>query len=186
MNKLLIAALLAAAPALQAADSYVIDATHTFAVFEWDHFGLSRHTAKFTTVTGPITLDLAGKTGSADITIDVASVNSGVAKLDDHLKSPDFFDVAKFPTIHYKSKAFRFDADRLVAIDGDLTVHGVTKPLTLKVDRFVCKDHPMKKVPSCGADASATIKRTEFGVGTYAPAVSDEINLRLEVEAQKK
>jgi polyisoprenoid-binding protein YceI len=185
MKKILASALLLAAGAAQA-DTYQLDATHTFAGFEWFHFGLAHHGGKFTTTTGNVTLDAAKKTGSADITIDVASVNTGVPKLDDHLKSPDFFDVAKYPTITYKSRAFNFDGANLASIDGDLTIHGVTKPVKLTVTHFACMDHPMKKVPACGVDATASIKRSEFGVGLYVPGVSDEIDLTVEVEALKK
>jgi polyisoprenoid-binding protein YceI len=175
-----------ALPALAAPESYTIDAGHTFANFEWDHFGYAHHAAKFTATKGSAIIDAAAKTGSVDVTIDVASVDSGVAKLDEHLKSKDFFDADKYPTITFKSANFKYKGERLVAIAGDLTVHGVTKPVTLKVTRFICKDHPMKKVPACGADATATIKRSDFGVANYVPAVSDAITVRIDVEAQKE
>ena len=174
------------ASALAAADTYLIDGGHTFANFEYDHFGFSRPSAKFDTTTGTVTLDLAAKTGSVDVTIDAASVNSGVAKLDDHLKGPDFFDVAKFPTITYKSRALKFDGDKLAAIDGDLTVHGVTRPVTLAVTHFACKEHPMKKIQACGAGAETTVKRSDFGLAMYTPGVSDEVKIRISIEATKK
>jgi len=179
-------ALVATAFGASAADTYVIDNTHTFPTFEYTHFGYSTASAKFNTTKGTITLDLKKKTGSVDVTIDVASVNSGVPKLDEHLKSKDFFEADKYPSITFKSSAFRFDGDALSEVAGDLTVHGVTKPITLKVTSFVCKEHPMKKVPACGANAVASLKRSDFGVGAYAPAISDEINLRIQVEAHKQ
>jgi polyisoprenoid-binding protein YceI len=184
-NLLCILALSVSALPVWAADVYQIDPTHTFANFEWNHFGFAHHGAKFTKTSGTVTLDLAKKTGSADITIEVDSVISGVPKLDEHLQSKDFFDEDKYPTITFKSDQFKFKGKQLKSVTGDLTVHGVTKPVTLKVTQFVCKDHPMMKVPACGADATAVIKRSDFGVSNYVPAVSDEITLRIEVEAQK-
>jgi polyisoprenoid-binding protein YceI len=172
--------------AAPAADTYSIDAGHTFANFAWLHFGYAHHRGKFTDTKGTVTVDTAKKSGNADVTIQVASVDTGVPKLDEHLKSPDFFDAAKFPTITFKSKKFGFEGDKLTSVGGDLTVHGVTKPVTLKVTHFVCQLHPMMKVPACGADAEVQIKRSEFGMGAYVPAVSDEIDLVIEVEAQAK
>jgi polyisoprenoid-binding protein YceI len=186
MKHVLAAALFAVTGAVHAADTYPIDPGHTFAQFEWDHFGFAHHTGKFNTTTGSIILDLAKKTGSVEVEIDVNSINTGVPKLDEHLKSADFLDVAKYPSIKFKSTAFHFDGDALTSVDGDLSIHGTTKPVTLKITHFACKDHPMKKMPACGADATATIKRSEFGVGAYVPAVGDELNLKIEVEAQKK
>src|SRR4029077_11531522 len=117
------------------------------------HFGYSHHRAKFTDTQGTVTLDTAKKAGSANITIQVASVDTGVPKLDTHLKSGDFFDADKYPTITFKSDKFTFEGDKLATVAGDLTVHGVTKPVTLKVTHFACKEHPFMKVPACGADA---------------------------------
>jgi polyisoprenoid-binding protein YceI len=108
-----------------------------------------------------------------------------VAKLDEHLMKPEFFDVAKYPTVTFKSNDFKFTGDKLTAVVGDLTIHGVTKPATLVVTSFVCKDHPMKKTPVCGADANVKIKRSDFGMSTYVPAIGDEVTLRIEAEAGK-
>jgi polyisoprenoid-binding protein YceI len=190
MNKLIIASLLAASTfagsALAAPITYDIDSTHSLQSYSYRHMGLSFASGRFDKTTGTITLDAAAKTGSADISIDVNSLNTGVAKLDEHLKSKDFLDAAKYPAITFKSGSFKFSGDTLSSVSGDLTVHGVTKPVTLTVTSFACIDHPMKKVPACAANAETTIKRSEFGVGNYVPMVADEVKLTLEVEAIKK
>ncbi|HUS23461.1 MAG TPA: YceI family protein [Candidatus Binatia bacterium] len=177
--------LLAAAAAPAWAETYEIDRTHTFANFDWMHLGYSHHSGKFTDTKGTVTLDAARKTGSVDVTIQVASMDTGVPKLDQHLQGPEFFDAAKYPVITFKSGKLDFDGDKVKSVTGDLTLHGVTKPVTLKVTHFACMDHPMLKVPACGADAVASIKRSDFGMGGYVPAISDEIALRIEIEAQK-
>ncbi|HYN78274.1 MAG TPA: YceI family protein, partial [Lamprocystis sp. (in: g-proteobacteria)] len=132
---------------------------------------------------GTIVIDRAAKTGSVDVTIDATSVNTGSAKFDEHIQGEDFFDTAKYPTITYKSKGLKFDGDSLVAVNGDLTIKGVTKPVTLAVSSLLCKQHPISGKPACGADASAKIKRSEFNLGKYAPAVSDDVKLIIPVEA---
>jgi polyisoprenoid-binding protein YceI len=182
----LLLALLVSAGAAYAADTYVIDPTHTFANFEIDHLGFSTTRGRFDKTSGTVTLDLAKKSGTADVTIDVASVSTGVPKLDEHLLKDDFFDVAKYPTIRFTSKDFRFEGDKLVAVTGDLTMHGVTRPATLTVTRFACKEHPLRKIPACGADAHTTIKRSEWGISTYSPNVGEAVTLRIQVEAHKQ
>jgi polyisoprenoid-binding protein YceI len=169
-----------------AADTYAIDPSHTFPSFAISHFGFSTFRGRFDKTSGTITVDLAKKSGSADVTIDVASVSTGVAKLEQHLLKPDFFDVAKYPTISFKSKDFKFQGDKLIAVNGDLTMHGVTKPVTLTVASFACKPHPLKKIQACGADASVAIQRSEWGMSTYSPNIGEEVTLHIEVEAHKQ
>ena len=188
MNKFFAPLLLAAVVSGSAAAApvtYTLDSTHSFQTFQYRHLGLSFVRGRFDKATGSITLDAAAKTGSADISVDVNSLNTGVPKLDEHLKSKDFFDVARFPAITFKSSTFKFQGETLASVSGDLTVHGVTRPVTLTVTNFACIDHPMKKVPACAANAEVTIKRSDFGVGGYVPAVSDETRLEIEVEALK-
>ena len=168
------------------ADIYTLDPTHTSATFAFKHLGLSTFHGKFTKASGTVTLDTAQKKGSADITFDATGVVTGVAKLDDHLRSKDFLDVEKFPTATFKSQNIKFSGDSPSELSGDLTLHGVTKPVTLKITSFACKEHPMLKVPACGADATATIKRSDFGLGAYVPNVGDELPLIIEIEATKK
>ena len=187
MKKLLLAAVLAATSfAAAAADTYDLEPNHTFPRFAISHLGFSTFHGQFNKTSGTATIDTAKKTGSVDVTIDVSSISTGVDKLNEHLKTPDFFDAAKYPTITFKSTSFKFDGDKLDAVTGDLTMHGVTKPVTLEVEHFVCKDHPMMKKPACGADLEAKIKRSDWGISTYVPLVGDEVELTIEVEAIKK
>ncbi|WP_028456150.1 YceI family protein [Chitinilyticum litopenaei] len=185
MKHLLIATLLAAAGSAVAAPvNYTIDQSHTYPQFTVDHLGFSTQHGRFNKTSGAIVLDQAAKTGSVDISIDTASIDTGWAKRDEHLKSEDFFNVAKFPAMTFKSKNLKFAGDKLVSVSGDFTLLGVTKPLTLNVSTFKCVDsHPMAKKPWCGADATATIKRSEFGMNTYVPAVGDEVKLTIQIEA---
>jgi polyisoprenoid-binding protein YceI len=185
-TKLLIATLAAtlAAPVL-AADIYSIDPGHTHPSFEISHFGWSTQRGRFDKVSGKLTLDRAAKTGSVDVTIDVASISTGVAKLDEHLKSEDFFNAAKYPTITFKSKKLNFAGDKPSSVDGEITLLGVTKPLTLTISAFQCAPNQFIKKDVCGADATGTIKRTEFGMAKYAPNLGDDVKLLINVEASK-
>lgn len=185
MNTRLLAVVLGVlltAPAF-AADSYTIDPSHTHPSYEISHMGFSVQRGRFDSVHGKLTLDRAAKTGTADVTIDVASISTGVPKLDEHLKSEDFFNVAKFPTLTFKASRMGFQGDKVVSIPGELTLLGVTKPVTLAVERFVCGPHPMLKREDCGAEATATIRRTDFGMTKYVPLVGDEVKLIINVEA---
>lgn len=168
-----------------AAESYTVDTRHTYPVFEVTHLGFSTQRGRFNKVTGKIMLDRAAKKGSVDITIDAASIDMGIDKWDDHMKSEDFFNVAKYPTMTFKSDQLKFDGDKLVGVDGQFTLLGVTKPLSLKVTHFFCGMSPASKKDTCGADATATLKRSEFGMTKYVPGMSDEIVLRIPVEAFK-
>ncbi|MBS0353350.1 MAG: polyisoprenoid-binding protein [Proteobacteria bacterium] len=187
MKKLItlaIAATLSSA-AFAAPETYTIEGTHTYPRFEYSHFGYSTQLSRFDKTSGTITLDKAAKTGSVDVTIDATSVDSGYPLFNSHLQGEDFFDTAKYPTITYKSTKVNFDGDKPATIEGNLTVKGITKPVTLTVTSFHCMDHPMLKKPACGANATATIKRTEFNAGKYAPYVGDEVKLTIAVEAYK-
>jgi len=185
-TKLLIATLAAtlAAPVL-AADTYSIDPGHTHPSFEISHFGWSTQRGRFDKVSGKLTLDRAAKTGGVEVTIDVASISTGVAKLDEHLKSEDFFNVAKFPTMTFKSKKLNFTGDKPSSVDGEITLLGVTKPLTLTISAFQCAPNKFVNKDACGADATGTIKRTDFGMTKYAPNLGDDVKLVINVEALK-
>jgi polyisoprenoid-binding protein YceI len=187
MKRTFVAALIAtafAAPAF-AADSYTADPSHTYPSFEINHLGFSTTRGSFEKSSGKITLDTAAKSGSIDITIDTASLHTGFAKRDDHLKSEEFFNVAKFPTMTFKSSKLKFNGDTVVGADGELTLLGVTKPVSLAVDAFKCGANPITKKPLCGANATATIKRSEFGLSAYVPAVADEVRIEVQIEAYK-
>ncbi len=187
MKKLItlaIAATLSTA-AFAAPETYTIEGTHTFPRFEYSHFGYSTQLSRFDKTTGTITLDKAAKTGAVDVTIDTTSVNTGYPLFNQHIQGEDFFDTAKYPTITYKSTKVNFDGDKPATIEGNLTVKGVTKPVTLTVTSFHCMPHPMLKKDACGANATATIKRSEFNAGKYAPYVGDDVKLTIAVEAFK-
>ncbi len=185
-NKLLIAALgtVLTVPVF-AADSYTIDPRHTHPSYEINHFGWSTQRGRFDNVTGKITLDRAGKSGTVDLSIDAASISTGVAKLDEHLRSDEFFNVAKYPAMTFKSRQVTFAGDSPAAVNGEFTLLGVTKPLTLTIMAFHCAPNPFAKKEACGADAVATIKRSDFGMKTLVPGLGDEVRLLINVEAFK-
>jgi polyisoprenoid-binding protein YceI len=175
-----------AAPALAAPETYTIDGSHTFPRFSYSHFGMSTQLSRFNTTTGTIVLDKAAKTGSVDVVIDTKSVDTGFTAFNGHIQGDDFLDTAKFPTATFKSTKVVFDGDKPSAVEGNLTIKGVTKPVTLKVTSFLNQAHPMLKKDAIGADASVTIKRTEFNAGKYAPYVGDDVTITLSVEAVKQ
>jgi polyisoprenoid-binding protein YceI len=180
-----LAALAVAFPAAAEMQSYTIDPQHTKPTYEVMHLGYSIQRGRFDKTSGKITLDTAAKKGSADITIDAASIDSGVPKLDDHLKSEDFFNVAKNPMITFKSSTFTFDGDKVKTVSGDLTMNGITKPVTLTANLFLCAAHPMTKKPQCGGDFQTTLKRSDFGMKYAIPALADDVTLHIPVEATK-
>jgi polyisoprenoid-binding protein YceI len=180
-----IAALAVVFPAAAAPETYTVDPNHTFPAYEVGHLGYSFQRGRFDKTSGKITLDTAAKKGSADITIDAASVDSGVAKLNEHMKSEDFFNVAKNPNITFKSSSLTFEGDKVTKASGDLTMAGVTKPVTFDVTYFNCGPHPMNKKMTCGADMTAKVKRSDFGMKYALPALADEVLLRVNVEAIK-
>ena len=180
------AVLLAACPcaALAAPEGYTLDPNHTFPSFEVVHFGVSVSRGKFTKTSGKAVIDRAAKTGSIDITVEAASVDIGHERLNNHLRTKDFFNVEQFPTVTYKADAIRFNGDTPASVDGNLTMLGVTRPVTLSLNWFKCFVHPMMKKEVCGADGTATIKRSEFGMKYGLPtAVGDDIKLLIQVEA---
>ena len=175
-----------AIPALAAPATYVVDPTHTFARFSYSHFGLSTQLSKFNKTSGTVVLDQAAKTASVDIVIDTTSVDTGYATFNEHIQAPDFLDTAQFPTATFKSTKVDFADDQPTAIHGNLTIKGVTKPVTLKVNHFVSMPHPMLKKDAIGADATTVIKRSEFNAGKYAPNVGDEVTISVALEAVRQ
>ncbi|KVD55581.1 YceI family protein [Burkholderia ubonensis] len=151
-------------PAFADVSTYQFDPTHTYPSFEADHFGgLSVWRGKFDKSSGTVTLDRAAKTGTVDVTTQLASISTGNTKLDEHLQTNEFFDVAKYPEAVYKGTV-KFKGDKPAEVVGNLTLHGVTKPLTLKIDSFKCMPHPMLKREVCGIDAVGEFNRDEFGL----------------------
>lgn len=177
---------IASSAALAAPETYVIDGAHTFPRFEYSHFGYSQQISRFDKTTGTIVIDRSAKSGAIDVVIDTTSVNTGFPVFNEHLQGEDFFDTKKYPQITYKSTKLNFAGERLASVDGNLTVKGITKPVRLEVTSFHCMPHPMLKKDACGADARATIKRSEFNNGKYAPHVGDEVTLSIAVEAVKQ
>jgi polyisoprenoid-binding protein YceI len=166
--------------------TYTIDPTHTYPSFEADHMGgLSILRGTFKTTSGSITLDKVAKTGTIDITVDTNSLATVNDKLTEHAKKdPAMFDVAKYPTATFKGKFTKFSGETPTEAQGNLTLHGVTKPLTLKIEQFMCKVHPMSKKDVCGAEATATLNRYDFGI-TYGQQLNfkPEVKLEIEIEA---
>ncbi|MDR2129310.1 MAG: YceI family protein [Burkholderiaceae bacterium] len=174
---------LAGHAALAAPVTYEIDSSHTFPRFSYRHQGLSTQLSSFRQTTGVVVYDAQAKTASVNVSIDMGSVNSGFAPLDEHLRANDMFDVAQYPTATFRSTRVVFSGDKPVRIQGDLTIKGVTRPVTLEVIDFVAIRHPSKNKPAIGAQAITKIKRSEFNAGTHVPLVGDEVTIDIALEA---
>ncbi|NLP62156.1 YceI family protein [Paraburkholderia sacchari] len=173
-----------AAPAFATPTTYNLDPSHTFPSFEADHFGgVSVWRGKFTKSSGTVVLDRAAKTGTVDVTIDASSINTGNAALDKHVSSAELLDAAKYPTAVYKGTSIKFDGDKPVEVIGTFTLHGVTKPLNLKIDSFKCFQNPMLKREVCGADASAEFDRADYGV-SYGKAYGFKMATTLQIQVE--
>lgn len=182
------AALLAAGAAIAAPETYTIDSSHTYPSFKAAHIGgISFWRGKINQTSGTVTLDRAARTGSIDIRMDMTTIDFGHDKMNEHAKKDDIFDVAKYPTATYQSTKLVFTGDAITAVEGNLTLHGVTKPVTLTVNQFKCIPHPFYKREVCGADATAVIDRTDFGVSYgVGKAIPDgKVTLEIQVEALK-
>jgi polyisoprenoid-binding protein YceI len=181
-----LAALLAFAAAAQAApETYVIDNSQTSSQFSYRYLGLANQTHRFEKISGKVVFDPAAKTGSAEVTIEATSVNTGHALLNEQLQAADFFDTARYPAITFKSSRMSLDGDQ-PSLSGELTIKGVTRPVTLAVTRFQCVQDPTFGMDSCGATATFTVKRSDFNMGKFAFLVSDDITLNLALKAVKK
>jgi len=171
-------------PATAQEQAYNIDPEHTFPTYAIEHFGVSMQQGRFNSTQGRIILNPAAKSGSAEIVVQAASVDSGVTALDRKLRGEEFFDATKFPRITYRASNVRFDGDRPVALEGELTMHGVTRPLVLEVSGFRCTTHPLAGGKRCGAQARGTVNRSEFGISRIKPPLlGEEIQLAINVEA---
>jgi polyisoprenoid-binding protein YceI len=176
---------LVAGYAVAAPVTYQIDPAHTYPSFEADHFGgLSVWRGKFDSSSGTIVLDKDKGTGTVDVTVDAASIDFGMPKLNEHTKSAEMFDVVKYPTATFKGTLVGFKDGAPTRVQGDFTLHGVTHPLTLTINQFLCKMNPLDKKEHCGADASATFNRSDYGISygdTYGFKM--EVKLAIQVEA---
>jgi polyisoprenoid-binding protein YceI len=194
MKQFVAGALVLAMPfaAAAAPESYTMDPYHTYTHFEIDHNGLSYMRGHFARNSGKFVIDRAAKTGSVELTIETASVSTGdndkgarPRARDEHLRTADFFNVAEFPRMTFKSSGVKFAGDNPSEIAGNVTLLGVTRPVTMKVERWVCKDHPMNKKPICGGNATGTLKRSEFGMKYGLPNLGDDLRLFFSFEAYK-
>ena len=180
----LAAALLAfAAGAAAEPERYAIDPAHTFAHFAVSHLGFSLHRGRFNHTEGFVELDPAAGRGRVELVIDAASVDTGDAELEKQLRGPNFLDVAAHPTLRFVGERFAFADGRPVAVDGTLTLLGATRPITLAIDHFHCATHPLLRRWICGANATATLRRSEFGMGKFLSMVGDEVTISVQVEA---
>ena len=187
---LILAALSLAAAA--APESYTFDPHHTFCHFAVSHGGFSMMWGRFDKTSGKITIDRAAKTGSLDVTVQTASISTGDSERgsrprsrDEHLRSADFLNVTEFPTMSYKAGKFSFNGEILAAVEGQLTLIGVTRPLVLKVDYWKCGQHPVSKKEMCGGNASGQFKRSDFGMNFLQTMVGDDYRIFIEFEAYK-
>ena len=163
--------------------TYNVDSTHTFPRFSYSHFGYSTQLSSFSKTSGKVVFDAEGKKGAVDIVIDTKSVNTGFADFNEHIQGEDFLDTTKFPQATFKSTKVVFEGDKPQAVEGVLTIKGVSKPVTLTVTSFQAMPHPMLKKPALGANAFTVIKRSEFNAGKYAPYVGDEVRIDIAIEA---
>jgi polyisoprenoid-binding protein YceI len=177
-------AVIATAPAV-AQDVYVFDARHTAPMFEFTHLGFSPQRGVFTNATGKVTLDRTAKKGTIDVSIATASAQTTPALLT-VVKGEDILNVEKFPMMTYKSADLVFDGDNVVGANGELTLRGITRPVPLKLVSFKCGPNPLNKKPMCGGEATATLKRSEFGMTAALGAASDEVKIIIPFEAAKE
>lgn len=186
MKKMFALLLTAISFSTAAADSYTIDSKHTFPSFEVNHLGFSMQRGRFDHTSGKVVLDQKSATGgSIDVSIETASISPGLADLEQHLRGKDFLDAESFPQTKFVSTKLIFNKDQLTAVDGNLTLHGVTKPVHLTVDHFHCGINPIAMKSVCGVNAYTMIKRSEFGVSKYVPMVGDEVKIVIQVEGIK-
>jgi polyisoprenoid-binding protein YceI len=184
LKSAVVVSLLAAAyatAAFAAPTTYHLDPNHSYVRFSYNHMGFSTQQQRFNKVSGSITYDPQAHSGSADVTIDLKSVDTG-SPLAEHLQQADFFNTAQYPTATFKSTAVHFNGDELASIDGNLTLHGVTRPVTLTVTHFKHGMNMMKKA-AIGADAVAHVKRSEFNLGKFVPVVGDDVTITVDLEA---
>jgi polyisoprenoid-binding protein YceI len=174
---------LVATSAVAAPLTYSVDGSHTFPRFSYLHFGYSTQLSSFSKTTGKVVYDPQAQQGSVDIVISTKSVNTGFADFNEHIQGEDFLDTAKFPEATFKSTKVVFEGEKPKSIEGQLTIKGVTKPVTLTVTSFQSAPHPMMKKPTIGANAFTVIKRSEFNAGKYAPYVGDEVRIDIAIEA---
>jgi polyisoprenoid-binding protein YceI len=166
--------------------TYVIDGAHTLPRFSYSHFGFSTQLSRFDKATGTIVLDKEARTASVEVLIDTRSVDTGIPNFNGVIQGEDFLDTANHPTATFKSTKVIFDGHKPISIEGTLALKGVTRPVTLTVTSFLAMPHPLLKKDAIGANATTTIKRSDFNAGRYAPTVGDDVRIDIAVEAIKQ
>jgi polyisoprenoid-binding protein YceI len=183
---LVVVATLAAASAAQAApESFTLDPAHTVPVFAVSHLGLSVQRGMFTRTSGTVVIDRAEKSGRVEVAVDAASLETADRLRDRILRGDSWFDVERFPTISYRAQRIVFDGDVPVAADGELTLLGVTRPVRLAIRDFRCGTHSLTRRPLCGAEVTATVRRSDFGMSAWLKDVGDEVTLTIQAEGYR-
>ena len=182
MRVMMLPLLLAPVAAVAAPHAYTLDPDHTYPSMEVPHMGNSIFRGKFNRSTGTATMDAEARTGTVEVHIDTTSVDFGHDKVNEHLSSKDFFNIAKFPEAVYKG-TLKFNGDQVVGVDGTLTLLGVSKPVALTMNMFKCLEHPYFKKPYCAGDASAKLERADFGMGMGADNGQGWVKLQIQFEA---
>ena len=184
--KALISLLLALPFAAVAADTYDIDAGHTFPSFSISHMGYSTHTGRFNETSGQFVMDREGGSSGVNVVIKTASVDTGSAALEEKLRSADFFNVEKFPEMSYRSTKVKWTGEATAEVEGELTLLGITRPVALNITEGRCSVHPYFKNWWCGFQAQATLKRSDFGMSAGIPMVGDEVRISIQVEGGRQ
>lgn len=174
-----------AAYAWAAEESYTLDPAHTFPSFEVDHLGFSTQRGRFDQTHGMVIMDQQAKHGSVDISMDASSIDTGFKPLDEVLRGMEFLNVAQYPEVTFHSSKLKFDGEQLVTVDGVLTMLGVSRPVTLNVTHYKCGWDPVSSKYVCGVDAETILKRSDFGMTKFIPFVSDDVKLKIQVEAAR-
>lgn len=163
--------------------TYNLDPTHTYPSFEADHMGMSMWRGKINRNAGTVVLDKAAGTGTVDVTMDMTSIDFGLDLMNAKAREPDLFDTAKYPEARYRGRLEGFTNGAPQRVVGELTLRGVTRPLTLTIHSFKCMPHPMLKTDWCGADASASFNRADFGLDAGRDwGFKMDVGLRIQVE----
>lgn len=169
-----------------AGDTYAIDPAHTYPMFEVSHHGFSIQRGRFDRTSGSVTIDVLAGTGSLDVRIDATSINMGQESWNQQMRSEGFFDTERFPVIAFSSDHLVFEGGRLIGAEGNLTLLGIMRPVRLTVTKFHCGPNPIHKRAQCGADVTANIRRSEFGMNRALPGIGDEVRILVAIEAIKE
>lgn len=166
-------------------EHFILDAGHTFVYFEYNHFGFSRQTSRFDKISGQVQLDFKSNTGCVNIEIDTASVSTGSEIFNSHIQGEDFFDTSHYPIASFTSNKIEFENGKITTLHGVLTIKDICEHVTLDIVHFEHGKHPITGKEYCGANAVAVVKRSDFNMGKYAPQISDDVIIKVAIEASK-